>query len=97
MPNRPTIEEKYQGSAGNVFNFVVYTRTDGLGDDEVLQHKLHGVELAHITLHPGGVVNVRSTRDPEPLRAAVRSGLAGCTPAPSARLREFFVKVRPKI
>ncbi|HEY8925819.1 MAG TPA: hypothetical protein VIU64_15635 [Polyangia bacterium] len=97
MASRPFIEEKYQGVAGNTFNFVVYVRPDGLGEDEVLQHKLHGVELAHITLHPGGVVNVRATRDAQPLRTAVLAGMAGCAPAPSARLQAFFVKVRPKL
>lgn len=97
MNERPKIEELYR-KGSDVINFVVYRRTDGAGDDEVLQHKLMGtIETAHITLHPNGQVNLRIERSKEYLVNAVRSDLAGYLPNPSARVRQFIAKVKAKI
>jgi|SRR5579863_1771107 len=98
MSPRPKIEEKYSKDR-DVLYFVVYQQTDGVGEDEVLQHQLAGVETAHITLHPGGVVNLNIERpglEHYVLRAA-HSNLAGYTPAPSARVKQFILKVKQQL
>ena len=94
----PHIHEQYR-SGSDLLNFVVYRSTAFAGDDEVLQHKAqHGVtEMAHITLHPDGTVNVHKTRNDAPIKQFVNSGLSGFTPAPSKRLQAFLTQVRPKI
>ena len=61
----------------HLLNFVVYTSTTGSGDDEVLQHKYHGVEMSHVTRHPDGTVNFRTERDGNWLRQFVNNNLAG--------------------
>lgn len=97
MNERPKIAETYT-KLQDVINFVVYSRTDGAGDDEVLQHKLLGtVETAHITLHPNGEVNLRVEKSKEYVVHAVHNNLAGYRPAPSPRLMQFIAKVKPKI
>ena len=98
MPEGPKIVETYKKGSDTV-NFVVYGRTDGVGDDEVLQHKMLGaIETAHITLHPDGTVNLRLDRGPkEPVLEAARSDLAGYSPGASARVKQFLAKVKPKI
>jgi hypothetical protein len=97
MSPRPKIEETYS-KGKDVLNFVVYERTDRTGDDEVLQHKLLGtVETAHITLHPGGEVNLRVTRAKEHVVNAVWTDLDGYEPSPSPRLKKFLMSVRPKL
>jgi hypothetical protein len=97
MPNgRPSIEEQYT-SGDDVLNFVVYQSTTGPGEDEVLQHKLAGVEFAHITLHPDGSVNVREKRNKAFLVLFVKTELHGFTPAPSSRLKAFLARVTPKL
>lgn len=97
MNGRPKIEEQYN-KGQDVINFVVYTSTTGVGEDEVLQHKLLGmVETAHITLHPNGTVNFRVKRDKSYLENAVRSNLHGYTPPLSQRLKQFLVKIRPHL
>jgi hypothetical protein len=96
MNERPKIEETYR-QLQDIINFVVYRRTDGAGEDEVLQHKLHGLsETAHITLHPNGQVNLRIERTKEYLVKAVRNDLAGYLPSPSLRLRQFIAKVKAR-
>lgn len=98
MAARPKVEEKYKHPSGDVINFVVYTRTEGDGEDEVLQHKLLGkTETAHITLHPDGSINFRKKRSKEPLKEAVLNKLADYKPSPSARLKKFLAKVRSKV
>ena len=97
MGERPKIEEIYK-KAQDVVRFVVYRRTDGLGEDEVLQHKLFGItEMAHVTLHPDGTVNLHVERIKEFLVNAICTDLAGFRPSPSLRLKHFIAKVRPKI
>jgi hypothetical protein len=97
MSERPKIEERYE-KGRDVVNFIVYRRTDGIGDDEVLQHKLLGVtETAHVTLHPDGTANLRVVRMKEPLVNAIQTNLAGYLPNPSLRVWQFIAKVRDKI
>lgn len=94
MNGRPKIHEQYKKGA-DVINYVVYSSTTGVGDDEVLQHKILGtVETAHVTRHPDGAVNLRVKRSKTELELAVRTGLAGYSPTPSARVRQFLAKVR---
>lgn len=97
MQFRPTIEEKY--TKGNEeINYVVYPSKSGLGDDEVLQHKLFGsTETAHITIHPDGTINFREKRTKSYLQMAVRSKLAGYYPALSQRVRNFLMRVENKL
>lgn len=97
MNGRPKIEEQYK-KGSDVINYVVYTSTTGAGDDEVLQHKIMGTtETAHITLHPDGSVNFRIKRTKTTLELAVRNNLSGFSPPPSARVKQFLIKVRSKI
>jgi hypothetical protein len=97
MNGNNIIEEQYQ-KGSDVINFVVYRRTTGAGEDEVLQHKIMGItETAHITLHPDGTVNFRVKRSKTYLADAVRNDLQGYTPAISERLKRFLAKVRTKI
>jgi len=97
MSPRPKIEETYR-KGQDAINYVVYERTDGAGDDEVLQHKLLGtVETAHITLHPNGEVNLRVVRSKDHVVNAVRSNLAGYVPSPSLRVKRFIARVRQKL
>ncbi len=97
MP-RPSTREQYERGA-DTLNFVVYRSTAFPGEDEVLQHKRGGVELAHITLHPDSTVNFHETRPGlgRHLRQFVSSGLAGFSPAPSRRLVRFLGRIRPKL
>ena len=96
MNERPIIEETYK-KGQDVVNFVVYRRSDGTGEDEVLQHKLLGVtETAHVTLHPDGTVNLRVERTKEYLVNAIHTDLAGYRPSPSLRVRQFIAKVKGK-
>lgn len=91
------IEEQYR-KGSDVINYVVYASTTGVGDDEVLQHKIHGnTETSHITLHPDGRINFRVKRNKMTLEFAVRSGLMGYYPAPSEKLKQFLSKVCAKI
>ena len=97
MNGRPKIEEQYK-KGSDVLNYVVYNSATGAGDDEVLQHKVIGTtETAHITLHPDGSINFRIKRSKTALELAVRNGLAGYSPAPSAKVKQFLTKVRTKI
>lgn len=97
MNGRPKIEEQYKKGT-DVFNYVVYNSTTGAGDDEVLRHKVMGTtETAHITLHPDGSINFRIKRSKTALELAVRNGLSGYSPAPSAKVKQFLTKVRTKI
>jgi hypothetical protein len=83
--------------AGHVLNFVIYRSTTGDGDDEVLQHKVAGAEMAHITLHPAGSLNLRERRSASRLREFVAADLAGFSPLPSGALRQFLSRVRNRI
>jgi hypothetical protein len=97
MNERPKIEETYKRGQ-DVINFVVYRRSGETGEDEVLQHKLLGVtETAHVTLHPDGTVNLRVERMKEHLVNAINTDLAGYSPSPSLRVKQFIAKVRGKI
>jgi hypothetical protein len=96
MSGAPRLAEQYAKDP-DFLNFVVYASTTAAGEDEVLQHKKYGAEMAHITLHPDGTVNVRQTRSADALKQFVQSGLAGFTPAPSERLRKFLQRVQHKI
>jgi hypothetical protein len=97
MKGRPKIEEQYK-KGSDVINYVVYTSTSGVGEDEVLQHKIMGkTESAHITLHPDGTINFRIKRSKTALENAVRNGLIGYSPALSVRVKQFITKVRPHI
>jgi hypothetical protein len=94
---RPKMEEKYENGVDSIY-FVVYDSTTAAGEDEVLQHKLMGTtETAHITLHPDGSVNFRIKRNKTALELAVRTGLQGYSPEPSARVKDFLMKVLTKI
>lgn len=88
--------ERYvQGS--HLLNFVVYTSTTGSGEDEVLQHKYHGVEMSHITRHPDGSVNFRIERDGSWMIQFMSNNLAGFTPPPSPRLSKFLLVVKDRL
>jgi len=96
--NRPLFEERYAQGHEHLLNYVIYRSTTGPGEDEVLQHKLFGAtETAHITLHANGVVNLRDKRGTAYLKTIVMSNLAGFSPPPSQRLKQFILKVRDKI
>ncbi|MCU7928126.1 MAG: hypothetical protein KZQ97_17025 [Candidatus Thiodiazotropha sp. (ex Dulcina madagascariensis)] len=85
MNGRPIIEEQYK-KGSDVVNYVVYKSTSGIGNDEVLQHKLLGTtETAHVTLHPDGTVNVRVNRTKTYLENAIRSNLVGFIPSLSQK------------
>ncbi len=94
---KPIVHEQYEIDANSKLNFVVYKSTTGVGNDEVLQHKLHGTEMAHVTLHPGDQVNLRKTRDATLLIKAIKDRMVGVEPAPSERLRQFIEAVKDKI
>lgn len=97
MNGRPIIEEQYK-KGSDVINYVVYKSTSGIGNDEVLQHKLFGTtETAHITLHPDGNVNVRLKRTKTYLENAIRSNFVGFTPSLSQNVKQFISKVHGKI
>ena len=98
MTGGPSIHEAYS-KGSDVLNFVVYRSKSGLGEDEVLQHKTLGIELAHVTSHPDGSVNLRE-RAPgagKRLLGFVRNGLLGFSPRPSQRLEKFLRRVRPDL
>jgi hypothetical protein len=98
---RPIKEEKYKAKhSADVINYVVYRRTTGPGNDEVLQHKLLGTtETAHVTLHPDGTVNLRTERSGSDrhLRRAIENGLSEFEPQISDDVSRFLSKVRGKI
>jgi hypothetical protein len=97
MSRRPKIEEHYQKDDENTLHFVIYTSTTGVGDDEVLQHKLMGTETSHITLHPDGTANFRIKRSKTALELAIRTGFQGYSPEPSENVKKFLIKVLSKI
>lgn len=86
--------EKYKNDAGDELNYATYATKEG--GDEVLQHKKHGTEMAHITLHPDGVY-FRETRNGNDLKRFVKNGLEGFSPSPSPKLKQFLMNVRNKI
>ena len=97
MNYRPLKEEKYTKGTEEI-NYVVYESNSGLGNDEVLQHKLFGTtETAHITIHPDGSINFREKRTRTYLELAVRNKMAGYNPTLSRDVIEFLVKVQNKI
>jgi hypothetical protein len=97
MQKRPIIEEKYSKGSEEI-NYVVYESSSGLGNDEVLQHKLFGsAETAHITVHPDGSVNLREKRTRTYLVLAVRNRMSGYTPAISNNVKAFLLKVENKV
>ena len=96
MNGRPIIEEQYK-KGSEVINYVVYKSTTGVGNDEVLQHKILGTETAHITLHPDGTVNLRIKRIQTYLEHAVKNNLIGFEPELSQNVKQFVSKVRSKI
>ena len=97
MSGRPINEEQYE-KGNDVINYVVYKSTTGVGNDEVLQHKLMGTtETAHITLHPDGTVNFRVKRTKIHLENAIKNNLLGFKPQPSQNVKQFISKVRGKI
>lgn len=91
--------ETYRKGAQEVLNFSHYTRSHATNSDQVLQHKLAGIETAHITLHPDGTVNFRVKRQGMEyyLKQAVANNLQGYTPYPSTALRLFLQKVKGRI
>jgi hypothetical protein len=99
MNGRPLIEEQYK-KGNDVINYVVYKRTTGNGNDEVLQHKIQDMtESAHVTLHPDGTVNLRVERNRTDiqLKMAIRDNLSGFEPRISENVKLFLSKVRGKI
>ena len=73
MNGRPSVEEKYT-KGKDVVNYVIYASKSGLGNDEVMQHKLGGTtETADVTLHPDGTVNLRVTHTDAYIKVAVHS------------------------
>jgi hypothetical protein len=96
MGFRPLIEEKYKTGSEEI-NYVVYQSRSGLGKDEVLQHKFHGTETAHITIHPDGTINFREKRSRTYLHAAVKSMMAEFTPRISPEVRSFIERVEGRI
>ena len=81
----------------HVLNFVIYTSTTAPGEDDVPQHKYHGAEMSHITLHPDGSVNFRVERDRNWMVQFLTADLSGFSPVPSARLRNFIQTVKYRI
>ena len=81
----------------HVLNFVIYTSTTGPGEDEVLQHKYHGVEMSHATRHPDGTVSFRVERDGNWMVQFVGSNLAVFAPPPSPRLSGFLRIVKTSL
>jgi|GEM_PF-1080507 len=100
MNDRQGIAEQYTKDI-DVLNFVSYRRPTGEGVDYVLQHKRMGTEMAHITLHPDGVVHFMVKNNQESygteLKLAARSGLSGYSPAPSEKVKQFLNQVRSKV
>ena len=97
MYGRPIIEEQYK-KGNDVINYVVYKSTTGVGNDEVLQHKMLGTtETAHITLHPDGTINFRIKRTKIYLENAIKNNLTGFKPELSQNVKQFLSKVRSKI
>lgn len=99
MNGRPTIAEQYK-KGNDVINYVVYKSKTGLGNDEVLQHKIMGTtETSHITLHPDGIINFRveQHRNKTHLENAVRTNLIGYLPPISNNVKQFLIKIRGKV
>ena len=92
-----TISSERYAQGSHLLNFVVYTSTTGPGEDEVLQHKYHGVEMSHITRHPDGSVNFRVERDGNWMTQFMSNNLAGFTPRPSPRLSGFLLVVKDRL
>ena len=92
-----TISSERYAQGSHLLHFVVYTSTTGSGEDEVLQHKYHGVEMSHITLHPDGSVNFRVERDGNWMIQFMSNNLAGFTPQPSPRLNGFLLVVKDRL
>lgn len=97
MAGRPLLTETYKRGEVDVVNYVVYASTTTPGNDEVLQHKQYGVELAHITLHGNGMIAVRETRSATALKLIVRQRLAGFSPAPSAALVSYLKRIQSHV
>ena len=97
MYGKPTIEEQYK-KGNDVINYVVYKSSTGVGNDEVLQHKILGTsETAHVTLHPDGTINFRIKRPKTYLETAIKNNLTGFKPELSQNAKQFLSKVRGKI
>ena len=92
-----TISSERYAQGSHLLNFVVYTSTTGPGEDEVLQHKYHGVEMSHVTRHPDGSVNFRVERDGNWMIQFMSNNLAGFTPRPLPRLSEFLLVVKDRL
>jgi len=92
-----TISSERYAQGSHLLNFVVYTSTTGTGEDEVLQHNYHGVEMSHITRHPDGSVNFRIERDGNWMIQFMSNNLAGFTPQPSPRLSKFLLVVKDRL
>jgi len=88
------MKETYQNDNGDILNYVTYNTK--YGGDEVLQHKKHGTELAHITLHPDGAY-LRVKRNGRPLVGFVNNGMAGFSPSPSIKLQAFLRRVKGNV
>jgi len=86
--------ERYENDNGDILNYVTYSTK--FGGDEVLQHKKHGTEMAHITLHPDGVY-VREKRSSRALIRFVNNRLSGFSPSPSIKLQAFLRRVQGHI
>jgi len=86
--------ERLRNNNGDVLNYIAYSDAD-----EVLQHKKHGVEMAHITLHPdrAHIRTKRSKAHADALIAFVKSDLSGFMPSPSQALRNFIRIVKPQL
>ena len=98
MDNKRSIKKEQYKKGNDVINYVVYKSTTGVGNDEVLQHKLLGkAETSHITLHHNGTVNFRVKRNKEYLENAVRRNLTGYSPSLSHSVKSFISKIRGKI
>lgn len=80
--------EIYRNDDKEVLNFVSYRRTGEDGVDFVLQHKIHGVEMGHITLHPDGAIHVKG-RNTTYVTRAINNGFAGFRPQVSVGLKDF--------
>lgn len=96
MGNKTTnMTEKYQNESGDLLNYVSYHSKHGGGAEEVLQHKKNGSEMAHITLHANGVINLREGRSKgKELVGFVKNGLSGFSPSPSIKLQAFLRRVK---
>ena len=90
-----TSDVKIEHINGNqTVNYSQYFNKTYDGYDRVLQHKIEGVETAHVTVHPGSAPQVTEKKNKQYLKAVVANKMDGFDPSPSKIVLEFIAEVQ---